>query len=249
MTRELAKMIDHSLLHPTLTDEELRKGCEIAKAYDVASVCIKPYAVKQAAEWLKGTDVLVGTVIGFPHGNSTIAIKAAETEQACKDGAVEIDMVVNVGKVLGEDWDYVKKEIGAMQDMVVKHGAILKVIFENDFLPEDKYKIKLCEICSELKVAFVKTSTGYGMVKTPDGHYNYKGATVHDLKLMRKHSAPEVQVKAAGAVRTLDDMLRVRELGATRVGASATVSLLNAAIERFGGEIPQISNTSDTPGY
>ena len=139
---------------------------------------------------------MVGTVIGFPHGNSAISVKIAETEQACKDGAVEIDMVVNNGKVLGEDWDYVKREIGAIQDTVVRHGAILKVIFENDFLPEDKHKIRLCEICSELKVAFVKTSTGYGMVKAPDGQYTYKGATDHDLKLMRKHSAPEVQVQS-----------------------------------------------------
>ena len=249
MIQELAKMIDHSLLHPTLKDEDLRKGCEIAKAYHVASVCIKPYAVKQAAEWLAGSDVLVGTVIGFPHGNSSTAIKIAETEQACRDGAVEIDMVVNIGRVLGEDWEYVQHEINAINQAAVRNGAILKVIFENDFLPDDKYKIKLCEICSELKVAFVKTSTGYGMVKTPDGHYNYKGATAHDIKLMRKHSAPEVQVKAAGAVRTLDDMLRVRELGATRVGASATVSLLNAAIERFGGEKPQIKSSSNQPGY
>ncbi len=234
--KELAKMIDHSLLHPTMTDKDLEEGCKIAKEYDAASVCIKPYAVKQAAEWLKGSDVLVGTVIGFPHGNSTVAIKVAETIQACKDGAVEIDMVVNIGKVLSEDWDYIENEIDAVAKATHEHGAILKVIFENDFLPEDKYKIKLCEICSKVKADFVKTSSGYGMVKGADGKYSYKGATVEDLKLMRAHSAPEVQVKAAGGVRNLEDMLKVKDLGVTRVGATATVAIIEAAKKHFGGE-------------
>lgn len=247
--KALAKMIDHSLLHPTMTEKDLKKGCELAKAYDAASVCIKPYAVAQAVEWLKGSDVMVGTVIGFPQGNSTIAIKVAETEQACKDGAVEIDMVVNVGKVLGEDWEYITTEIKAVADMTHSHGAVLKVIFENDFLPADKYKIRLCEICSELKVGFVKTSTGYGMVKGSDGKYGYKGATEHDLKLMRKHSAPSVQVKAAGGVRTLDDLLKVRALGVTRIGATATAAMLDAAAERFGGKAGDGSSFGETKGY
>ncbi len=233
-THELAKMIDHSLLHPTLSDADLKKGCELAKAYDVASVCIKPYAVKQAVEWLQGSDVLVGTVIGFPQGNSSINIKVAETDQACKDGAVEIDMVVNIGKVISEDWDYIDKEIGAINENCKSHGAILKVIFENDFLSEDKHKIKLCEICSKHKVGFVKTSTGYGMVKGADGKYGYQGATEHDLKLMRENSADEVQVKAAGGVRTVDDMLKVQALGVTRIGASATKTMLDAAAEKYG---------------
>ncbi len=233
-THELAKMIDHSLLHPTLSDADLKKGCELAKAYDVASVCIKPYAVKQAVEWLQGSDVLVGTVIGFPQGNSSINIKVAETDQACKDGAVEIDMVVNIGKVISEDWDYIDQEIGAINDNCKSHRAILKVIFENDFLSEDKHKIKLCEICSKHKVGFVKTSTGYGMVKGADGKYGYQGATEHDLKLMRENSADEVQVKAAGGVRTVDDMLRVQALGVTRIGASATKTMLDAAAEKYG---------------
>ena len=233
-THELAKMIDHSLLHPTLSDAELKKGCELAKAYDVASVCIKPYAVKQAVEWLQGSDVLVGTVIGFPQGNSSINIKVAETDQACKDGAVEIDMVVNIGKVISEDWDYIDQEIGAINNNCKSHGAILKVIFENDFLSKDKHKIKLCEICSKHKVGFVKTSTGYGMVKGADGKYGYQGATEHDLKLMRENSADEVQVKAAGGVRTVDDMLRVQALGVTRIGASATKTMLDAAAEKYG---------------
>lgn len=232
--RTLAKMIDHSLLHPTMTDEDLREGCRLAKAFSVASVCIKPYAVAKATQWLLGSDVLVGTVIGFPQGNSRVDIKVMETERACQDGATEIDMVVNIGRVLSEDWEYVRNEIGAVLAMAHRYDAILKVIFENDFLPEDHYKIRLCEICSDLGVDFVKTSTGYGMVKGEDGRYGYRGATDHDLRLMREHSAPEVQVKAAGGVRTLDDLLSVRSLGVTRVGATATVAILNAAAERFG---------------
>jgi deoxyribose-phosphate aldolase len=234
--KELAKMIDHSLLHPMMTDDILKRECEVAKKYDVASVCIKPYAVINAVEWLKGSHVVVGTVIGFPHGNSTIEVKVKETEQAIIDGAKEIDMVVNIGKVLGEDWDYIEKEISAINAATVSRGAILKVIFENDYLPEDKFKIKLCEICSKIKVAFVKTSTGYGFVKGCDGKYSYQGATEHDLKLMRKYSAPEVQVKAAGGVRTLDDLLKVRELGVTRVGATATIAILEEAKQRFEGK-------------
>ena len=222
-------MIDHSLLHPTMSDDELRAGCALAKKYAVASVCIKPYAVKMAAELLAGSDVAVGTVVGFPHGNSTIAIKAAETERAILDGATEIDMVVNGGKVLGDDWDYVKKEIRTIVTIVHQGGALLKVIFENDFLSEDRHKIRLCEICSDLDVDFVKTSTGYGFVKQPNGFYTYHGATEHDLQLMRKHSKASVQVKAAGGVRTLPDVLRVKALGVTRIGASATEAILNDA--------------------
>ncbi len=230
---EIAKMIDHSLLHPTLTDEELRKGCEFADEHKVTSVCVKPYAVKLAAAILEGSDVRVGTVIGFPHGNSRPEVKAHEAEMACQDGAVELDMVVNIGKVLSEDWDYVETEIKAVNDVAHKNESIVKVIFENDFLPEDKYKIKLCDICSKVKVAFVKTSTGYGFVKGEDNKYSYKGATDHDLELMREYCSPEVQVKAAGGVRTLDDVLRVKEIGVTRIGASATESILEEARRRF----------------
>lgn len=229
----LAQMIDHSLLHPTMTDKDLREGCALALKYGTASVCIKPYAVRQAAEWLKDSPVKVGTVVGFPHGGSTISIKVAETRQACEDGAVEIDMVVNIGKVLSNDWDYVRDEIAAVNAEALLHGAIVKVIFENDFL-DDVHKIKLCEICSAIPVAFVKTSTGYGFVKGPDGKHFTMGATLEDLKLMRRHSAPHVQVKAAGGVRTLDDMLRVKDAGVTRVGATATVAILEEAKKRVG---------------
>ncbi len=230
----LAKMIDHSLLHPTMTDEDLQTGCALAKEYNVATVCVKPYAVIQAIELLKNSDVLVCSVIGFPHGNSSIAVKVFETELACADGALEIDMVVNIGKVLGGDWDYVEKEIAAVVAVTKKHRAALKVIFENDYLPEDFQKIKLCEICSRLNVEFVKTSTGYGFIKGPDGKYSYDGATEHDLMLMRKYAGAGVQIKAAGGVRSLDDLLRVKELGVTRIGATATAEILEAAKKRFG---------------
>ncbi len=248
---ELAKMIDHSLLHPTMTDEDLQKGCALAKAYNVATVCIKPYAIKEALEWLKGSSVLVCAVIGFPQGNSTIDVKVFETEEACKDGAHEIDMVVNIGKVLGEDWDYVEKEIAAIVSVTKRNNAALKVIFENDFLPGDKYKIKLCEICSKLNVEFVKTSTGYGFVKGADGKYSYEGATEHDLLLMRKYSAPHVQIKAAGGVRTLDDLLKVKALGVTRVGATATAAMLEEAKKRFGSidQSPAFVDTNVKGGY
>jgi deoxyribose-phosphate aldolase len=236
--QEIAKMIDHSLLHPTMDDRTLREGIALARKYEVASVCIKPYAVKMAADMLQGSGVMVCTVIGFPHGNSRVDVKLFETERAIDDGAVEIDMVINTGKVLSEDWEYVYNEIAAIVEVTKKHGAALKVIFENDFLPEDKYKIRLCEICSELKVDFVKTSTGYGFVKQPDGSYNYKGATHDDLVLMRKHSAPGVEVKAAGGIRTLEDTLKVRELGVTRIGATATEAILSAVDGKKAGEPP-----------
>lgn len=232
--RALAKMIDHSILHPTLTDEDLRRECEVAKKYDTASVCVKPYAVKQAVELLKGSDVLVGCVIGFPAGNSSIDVKVYETEKACLEGAVEIDMVINIGKALQGDWDYIKEEIRSVTETCHKHNAIVKVIFETDFVTRTEDKIRLCEICTEVNADYVKTSSGFGFVKQPDGSYNYTGATIDDLKMMRKHSGPNVKVKAAGGVRTLDDLINVQETGATRSGATATIQILEAAMERFG---------------
>jgi deoxyribose-phosphate aldolase len=229
--KSLAKMIDHSLLHPATTDRAIASGCELAREYEVATACIKPYAIKLAKSILDGSDVGVCAVIAFPHGNSTIAIKVQEAQEAVAAGAVEIDMVVNIGKVLGQDWNYVSDEIKAVNLAVTRQGAILKVIFENDYL-EDPHIIRLCGICSEHAVAFVKTSTGYGFVKQSNGYYSYAGATDHTLRLMRAHSAPGVQVKAAGGVRTLDDLLRVRALGVTRVGATATREILEEAKER-----------------
>ena len=227
----LAKMIDHSLLHPTMTDEDILTGCAIAKKYDVATVCVKPYAVEMSHEALKGSNVDVCSVIGFPHGNNTTALKVAETKQAIADGATEIDMVINIGKALGEDWGFVEADIRSVNEACLSNKAILKVIFETDYLKDD-HIIRLCEICSDVKAAFVKTSSGYGFVKQISGDYNYKGATDHVLTLMRQHTAPEVQIKAAGGVRTLDDLLRVRALGVTRIGATATQPILEEAKKR-----------------
>jgi len=229
---DLAKMIDHSLLHPSMTDAQVADGCRLARQYDVATACVKPYSIPMAKELLAGSSVAVCPVIAFPHGNSTTAIKVTEAEAAARAGGVEIDAVINVGKALGGNWDYVRDEIRAIHDVVRANGAILKVIFENDYL-EDAHIIRLCEICSEAAVAFVKTSTGYGFVKQPDGSYNYKGAIDHHLRLMREHCPASVQIKAAGGVRTLEDLLRVRALGVTRVGATATKAMLDDAQKRF----------------
>jgi deoxyribose-phosphate aldolase len=229
---DLAKMIDHSLLHPTMTAAELVAGCALALRWDVASVCIKPYAVPLAHQVLAGSGVAVGTVVGFPHGNSRLDVKLREAELALDDGATELDMVVNIGNVLGEAWDEVSEEISQLNALATSRAALLKVIFENDYLPDDRFKVQLCHLCNAHGVAFAKTSTGYGFVKQPDGHYAYAGATDHDLALMRRECAPAVQVKAAGGVRTLDDLLRVRSLGATRAGATATESILQEARRR-----------------
>lgn len=227
----LAKMIDHSLLHPTMTDEAIVAGCTLAKHFAVATACVKPYAIGLARSVLEGSGVGICAVIAFPHGNSTTATKAKEAEEAVLDGAGEIDMVVNIGKVLGSQWDYVSAEIGAVNSVVTSHDALLKVIFENDYL-EDAHIIRLCELCAERNVAFVKTSTGYGFVKQPNGMYAYNGATDHHLRLMRAHSPASLAIKAAGGVRTLDDLLRVRLLGVSRIGATATEDILEEARRR-----------------
>lgn len=232
--QELAKMIDHSILHPTMTDEDLKRECAVAAKYNVASVCVKPYAVKQAVELLKGTDVLVGCVIGFPAGNSAIEVKVFETETACNDGAVEIDMVINVGKALGGDWDYIENEIGAVTSACHKNGAIVKVIFETDYVNRKEDIIKLCQICTKVGADYVKTSSGFGFVKQANGDYNYTGATIENLKLMKTSSGPKVKVKAAGGVRTLDGLLAVQEAGCSRCGATATIAILEDAKKRFG---------------
>lgn len=232
---ELAKMIDHSILQPTHTDADIDKQCAVAKKYNVASVCVKPYAVRQAVRLLEGSSVKTGCVIGFPHGNSTTAVKVFEAEQACNDGAVEIDMVINIGKALGGDWDYIENEIRQVTDTCHRNRAIVKVIFETDFITRDEDKIRLCGICTRTGADFVKTSTGYGFVKQPDGNFNYRGATIADIELMRKHSGRGVQVKCAGGVRTLDDLLKMKAAGATRSGATATEAMIEEAKKRFGG--------------
>jgi deoxyribose-phosphate aldolase len=213
---DLAKMIDHSLLQQTLTDADLEQGCLLARQYDVASVCIKPYAVRQAAGMLAGSTVAVGTTVGFPHGGHVTAIKVAEAEQAMSDGARELDMVVNIGKVLSKDWRYVAADVRAVVEAAHRRGALVKVIFENCFLA-DEHKEQLCRICGEVGADFVKTSTGYGST----------GATDEDLKLMRRCSPPQVQVKAAGGVRTFERLLAVRAIGVTRVGATASKAILD----------------------
>jgi deoxyribose-phosphate aldolase len=228
---EISTMIDHSLLHPTFTDEFLRSECDHVRELNVASVCIKPYAIGMAKEILAGSSVKVSTVVGFPHGNISIDNKVKEAESACKSGAVEIDFVVNIGKVLSKDWEYISDEIKLINEAVVSCNAISKVIFENDYYETDEYKIKLCEICNQHQVAFVKTSTGYGFVKQKNGMYSYQGATDDDLKLMRKICLPNIQVKAAGGIRTLNDLLRVKKLGVTRVGATATKLIISEALE------------------
>lgn len=214
--QDVAKMIDHSLLNPTLTAEDLEGGIQLALRYDVASVCILPYYLKRCAEALRGSAVKASTTIGFPHGGHTTAIKAAEARQALADGGEELDMVVNISKVLSGDWTCVRDDIGAVIDETHAAGQKVKVIFENCYLNETQ-KIRLCEICGELRADWVKTSTGYGT----------GGATLEDLALMRRHSPAHVQVKAAGGVRDLDALLKVRELGVTRVGATRTAAMLD----------------------
>lgn len=233
---ELAGMIDHSLLHPTLTDAEIAAGCALALKYEVASVCVKPGAVTMAAAILRGSKVAVGTVIGFPHGSSSTEVKRYETEVACWDGAREIDMVINVGKALGGDFAFVEAEVRAVCDEAHRHKAIVKVIFENDYLPNDEIKIRLCQVCERAGADFVKTSTGYGFVKQPGGGYDYQGATAHDLALMRAHSPAKMQVKAAGGVRDLDGLITVRDLGVTRCGATATAAMLDDYRRREAAE-------------
>jgi deoxyribose-phosphate aldolase len=222
---DIAKMIDHSLLNPTLPIADLEAGCGLAVEYNVASVCIMPYYLRRCADILKGSTVKASTTIGFPHGGHTTAIKRAEAEQALADGGEELDMVVNISKVLSGDWEYVRDDIKAVIDPTHAAGQKVKVIFENCYL-NDEQKIKLCEICSELKADWVKTSTGYGT----------GGATMEDLKLMVENTPDHVQVKAAGGVRDLEKFVEVRALGVTRIGASRTKEILEECRRRLGTE-------------
>ena len=220
---DVAKMIDHSLLNPALNATQLEEGCRLAREYDVASVCIMPFALRRCVEILAGSTVKPSTTIGFPHGGHATTVKVAEARQAIADGGEELDMVVNVSQVLSENWETVREDIAAVIAVTHEAGRKVKVIFENGYL-KDEQKIRLCGICGELKADWVKTSTGYGT----------GGATTEDLTLMRKHSPPHVQVKAAGGVRDLDRLLEVRALGVTRVGASRTADILDEAKRRLG---------------
>jgi deoxyribose-phosphate aldolase len=235
---DVAKMIDHSILQPTSTQTDLEDGCRLALAYDVASVCLLPYYLKRCAAILAGSTVVPSCTIGFPHGGHTTAIKAAEAKQAIIDGGQEIDMVVNIGQVLSGNWSYVRDDIAAVIDTAHAAGVKVKVIFENCYL-KDEHKIRLCDICHDLRADWVKTSTGYGT----------SGATLEDLALMKKHSPAPMQVKAAGGVRDLPTLLKVRELGVSRCGTSKTRELLDPARRQLGLPAIQFSGGPKAGSY
>ncbi|TWU43718.1 Deoxyribose-phosphate aldolase 1 [Novipirellula aureliae] len=235
---DISKMIDHALLAPTLTTSDLEAGVALARAYDVASVCIMPYAVKRCAELLSGSTVKTSTTIGFPHGGNMTSTKRTEAEQAIADGCEELDMVVNISKVLSEDWDYVRQDIAAVIELAHAEQQKVKVIFENCFLQEE-HKIRLCEICGELSADWVKTSTGFGT----------SGATIEDLVLMRKYSPNHVEVKAAGGIRDYATMLKVREIGVSRVGASQTKMMLDECRSKLGLPAIAVQDRPTSSGY
>ncbi len=219
---DISKMIDHALLDPTLDAAGVEVGCELAVVYDVASVCVMPCYLARTAEILAPSSVKPSTTIGFPHGVQATSVKRAEAEQALADGGQELDMVVNISKVLSGDWDYVRRDIAAVVEVTHAASQKVKVIFENCYL-QDAHKQRLCELCGELRADWVKTSTGFGS----------SGATSEDLQLMRAHSPAHVQVKAAGGVRDLDRLLRVREIGCTRSGATRTREILDELKRRL----------------
>ncbi len=222
-------MLDHSILHPTHTDADLAKECALADRYRVASVCVKPYMVATARRLLVDSPVRVGCVIGFPAGNSTIATKVFETTEACRNGATEIDMVINIARVLEGDWAYAATEIAAVTRAAHAGGALVKVIFETDYVTEQASIRRLCRICTDAGADFVKTSTGFGFSKDADGHYGYVGATLENLRLMVESVGPDVRVKASGAMRTLEKIQAARELGVSRIGVSGLENLLGPA--------------------
>jgi deoxyribose-phosphate aldolase len=223
--KAIAKMIDHSLLNPSLTTLELEEGCALAVRYDVASVCILPYYLARCAELLARTTVNASTTIGFPHGGHTTAIKLAEARQALDDGGQELDVVINISKARSGDWQYICDELEQLAECIHAREAKIKVIFENAYL-DDASKIRLCEICGEIGADWVKTSTGYAP----------SGATLPDLELMRKYSPASIQVKAAGGIRDLDALLTVRAIGVSRVGATRTQAMLEECRKRLGLE-------------
>jgi len=212
---EIAAMIDHSLLRPNLTDGEIEEGCRIAHEYRVATVCVRPSDVRRAVQILEKSPVRVGTVIGFPHGSTTTAAKVFEVEEAIRNGAREIDVVLNIGKLRSRDYDYVRADLKSVTEAAHARGVIVKVIFENCYL-EGEEKIAACRIAAEAGVDFIKTSTGFGT----------GGAEDRDLKLMREHTPSAIGIKAAGGIRTLERAIEVRKLGCTRIGATATVGIL-----------------------
>lgn len=226
-TAQIARTLDHALLHPTMTDPEIRAGCELARRLNCVTVCVKPSAIPLAVQELQGSSTAVGTVIGFPSGSHSTSTKVDEAKWACSQGATELDMVVNVGKVLQGDWDYVMDDIGAVLKIARQQEALLKVIFETDYVTRDEDKVRLCQICSQLSVDFVKTSTGFGFHKI-QGHYDYIGATEHDIRLMRAETDKSIGVKASGGIRSRADAIRFLELGCTRLGTSASEAILQS---------------------
>jgi len=235
---QIAKMIDHSLLVPNMTQADLEAGCELALAYDVASVCIMPYYLRRCAEILSGSQVKASTTIGFPHGAHMPAIKRAEAEQALADGCQELDVVANISQVLSNNWGFVQDDLGPVIEVAHAAGQKVKVIFENCYL-EEEHKIRLCQICTELQADWVKTSTGYGS----------SGATIPDLQLMRQHTPETVQVKAAGGIRDLDTILEVRALGVSRVGASKTKPMLDDCRQRLGLDPIAVADSGPSSSY
>lgn len=232
--QDIAGMIDHSLLHPLLSATELDEGLRLARRYEVASVCVPVYAVARAAELLRDSPVRVGAVVGFPHGHTHTEAKRYETFLACRAGAVEIDMVINLGKALAEDWKYVHEDIFAVCEEAHAHKGLVKVILETGCLPSDDLKIRLCELSVKAGADFVKTSTGFAFVKEADGSFRPRGATEADVALLRKHCPETVGVKAAGGIRDLDAVLRMRAAGASRIGATATAAILDECRRRLG---------------
>lgn len=224
--KTLASYFDHTVLHPTATMNEMQKGARVAIENEVAAYCLKPHAVTEAKQWLAGSEVRLCTVIGFPHGNSALEIKVAEAALAAKQGAEEVDMVINPSKAIEGDWDDFKRGISSINEATTNNGAILKVIFETGFLTDDQI-VKLCEISSEAGVAFVKTSTGFGFVKNESGNMVSTGATVHHIRLMRQALGGKVKIKASGGIRTLTDAKDMIDAGADRIGASATAAILD----------------------
>jgi deoxyribose-phosphate aldolase len=236
--RDIAKTIDHSLLRPELTDQQVEDGCRLAAKYDVASVCCRPADVQRAVAILAGTDVAVGTTIGFPHGNHRTDIKVAEARQALADGATELDMVLQIGALKsGRDAD-VQADIAAVVEVAHAAGAIVKVIFENAYLTDDE-KVRACRLTEAAGADFVKTSTGFAP----------SGATHDDLRLMRANTSPHIQVKAAGGVRTLDALLAVMELGVTRIGATATETIIEDFRARKAGVAVATVAATEEGGY
>jgi deoxyribose-phosphate aldolase len=213
--QDIAQMIDHSLLRPELTEDDIRKGCDLAKKYKVATVCCSPSALALVKQLLEGSNVKATTVVGFPLGYNKTETKVFEAEQAIKDGAVELDMVINIGRLLGRDFDYVKNDIKAVVDAAHRQDVLVKVILENCYLTDELKQIA-CGLAEEAGADFVKTSTGFGT----------GGATLEDLQLMRKTVSEKVQVKAAGGVRDLEMAVKVREAGCTRFGATRTESIM-----------------------